>query len=92
MVKVITPEKRIDNTNHSSVLEEIKAAIAEGPEELVIDLHQVTFLNSSGLGVLIKAWKLAQGEGISFRVRGCNHETVKVVLQATKLELLFPIE
>jgi anti-sigma B factor antagonist len=59
----------IDFTNAPSVLREIRAGVDGGaPAEIRIDLHGVTFLDSSGIGVLVHVMNLAEERGASFRV------------------------
>jgi anti-sigma B factor antagonist len=45
----------LDLYNAHLVRDELIAAAARGPERLVIDLSGVTFIDSTGLGILIEA-------------------------------------
>ncbi|MFD0467834.1 STAS domain-containing protein [Nonomuraea thailandensis] len=41
----------------------MRDAIKQDSARLVLDLQQLSFMDSSGLSVLIEAWRLATGEG-----------------------------
>ncbi|MFD2355993.1 STAS domain-containing protein [Nonomuraea ferruginea] len=43
--------------------DEVRDAIKQDGARLVLDLQQLSFMDSSGLSVLIEAWRLATGEG-----------------------------
>ena len=43
--------------------DEVRDAIKKDGARLVLDLQQLSFMDSSGLSVLIEAWRLATGEG-----------------------------
>ncbi|MEU4579412.1 MULTISPECIES: STAS domain-containing protein [Nonomuraea] len=43
--------------------DEVRDAIKQDSARLVLDLQQLSFMDSSGLSVLIEAWRLATGEG-----------------------------
>ncbi|MEV4104518.1 STAS domain-containing protein [Nonomuraea sp. NPDC049649] len=43
--------------------DEVRDAIKKDGPRLVLDLQQLSFMDSSGLSVLIEAWRLATGEG-----------------------------
>jgi anti-sigma B factor antagonist len=63
----------IDYTNSSAVVNAIKAAIQgtvgePGPTAIRIDLDAVTFLDSSGIGVLIITNQLADSLGAAYTV------------------------
>ncbi len=82
----------MDGTNYLPYLKKIERAIKEGTQQVIVDLSQVTFLDTYGLSVLVKGWRLAQQKEIPFRVRGVNHEPVKMVFKITDIERLFPVE
>jgi anti-anti-sigma factor len=60
-------------------------------ENLVLDCHLVTTLDSIGVNFLVSVFKKMESEGKSFRVIGCN-ETVTKVLKLFRLEEKFVIE
>ncbi|MBG0561481.1 STAS domain-containing protein [Actinoplanes aureus] len=78
----------IDFTNAAHIVDVVREAIAGGcPETVRVDLAAVTFLDSSGLGVLIRAMKAAAAVDAAFRV---EHPTEKVFDQLQMTGLLAP--
>lgn len=64
--------------------------IAKKPKELVIDLTKVTYLDSSGLAVLIEGMQNVQQYGGRFRLAGVQ-EDVKHVFDIARLDQVFDI-
>lgn len=78
----------IDFNNAASVIEVIRGAVArQRPEHVVVDLGEVTFLDSSGLAVLVNAMKAAEAVGAAYRVEQPN---LKVTDQLRITGLLEP--
>ena len=69
----------------------LDAAIAGAPHELVIDLSDVTFLDSSGLSVLVRAHKRLAPFAGTVIVRGAA-EQVSMALEVTKLNTVLTVE
>ncbi len=67
------------------------ALTAEKPEILVLDLEQVSFLDSVGIGFLVGLNQQAQDVGVSLRLRNLQ-EQVHRVLAATGLVGVLQIE
>ncbi|MFN3926279.1 MAG: STAS domain-containing protein [Pseudanabaenaceae cyanobacterium] len=88
----LAPKQRIDIFNYNIYLQELTKLLEADPIELIVDLSEVTFLDTYGLGVLVKGWKLAQDQNTSFRVTGVKHPAVELVFEVTKLQQLFPIQ
>ena len=73
--KILTAAVRgeIDHHCARAVREEIDAALlTEGPDKLVIDMSGVTFMDSSGLGLVLGRYTKAEATGIGFAVRGAG--------------------
>jgi anti-sigma B factor antagonist len=66
------------------------ALIATGRYHLVVDLQHVTFVDASGLGVLVGALKRVRGHRGSVRVV-CSQERIITVFRVTGLSEYFPI-
>ena len=59
----------IDFTNSATVADEVRTAVAESrPSVVSVDMGSVTFLDSSGIGVLVIAYKSAIAVGAKYRV------------------------
>lgn len=61
------------------------------PKQIIIDFHQTTFMDSSGLGSLVSNFKNAQEKGIALILRNVTPQ-VMAVLNLTGLDEVFPIE
>jgi anti-sigma B factor antagonist len=82
----------LDYTNAARVTDVIRAALADSTARLVLaDLTEVTFLDSSGIGVLVNAMKAAHAVNADFRVRGPNPKVLDQ-LRITGLVDLFGVE
>lgn len=61
------------------------------PKQIIIDFHQTTFMDSSGLGALVSNYKYAQAQGITLILRNVTPQ-VMAVLKLTGLDQVFPLE
>jgi anti-sigma B factor antagonist len=68
----------------------ITRLLEEGRVNLLVDLSAVGFLDSSGLGALVRALTLAQKEGGSAKLLQAGLQ-VRKLLQMTKLDSVFEI-
>jgi anti-sigma B factor antagonist len=59
--------------------------------DVIIDLSEVDFVDSAGVGVLVGAHRAAQKAGRRFAIRRPSHR-VSVLLEVTGLNRLFAIE
>jgi anti-sigma B factor antagonist len=66
-------------------------ALDAGATALVIDLHQVTFLDSTGLAVLVAVNNHATAGGARLTIRGPSPR-VRKVLRITGLDEFLPVE
>lgn len=66
------------------------AAVKEYSTNLVVDMTGVTFIDSSGLGALVAAWRRARAEGGSVRLAGMR-DHVRRVFDLTSLDRIFSI-
>jgi len=81
----------VDLYTASGLWDAIDAAIAEEPHELIVDLSDVTFLDSTGLNVLVRAHKRLQPVSGSVIVRGARPQ-VSMALEITKLNKVVAVE
>lgn len=62
--------------------------LEEGKVNLLVDLRKVTFLDSSGLGALVRAMTSSQKEGGQTKLLGAGPQ-VRKLLEMTKLDSVF---
>ncbi|GGM40003.1 anti-sigma-B factor antagonist [Micromonospora sonchi] len=48
---------------------EVDRVLQTGPASLVLDFAELTFIDSTGLGVIVHAWREGQREGVLLRLR-----------------------
>lgn len=70
--------------------ERLFSAIATEPENLIVDLSQVEYLDSSAMGVLFQLQKKMQSYGSSLYLIGINL-TIALVFKLTKSDQHFKI-
>lgn len=75
-------------TNASEIKEEIKAQIQSSDERLVLDLSELEFIDSSGVGVIISLLRRMEGERV---IIASPQPKVARVFEITRLEKIVPI-
>ena len=74
----------------SSLREKVKSLLAGGKKNIVLNLSNVTLIDSSGLGALVTAYSSAKSGGASLRL--CNlGARFNELLQITKLYTVFEV-
>jgi anti-sigma B factor antagonist len=82
----------IDYTNAGLVTDTVTSAVERSrPAAVRVDLTEVTFLDSSGIGVLITGMKAAREVQADYRVAGPNPKVLDQ-LRITGLVDLFPVD
>jgi len=74
----------------NSLREKVKSLLAEGKKKIVLNMADVTYIDSSGLGALVAAHVSAKAQGASVRL--CNlGQKFHEVMQLTKLLTVFDV-
>jgi anti-sigma B factor antagonist len=74
----------------TALRENVKGLLAAGKKNLILDLKNVTMIDSSGLGALVTAYSSAKSGGASLRL--CNlGSRFNELLQITKLYTVFEV-
>jgi anti-sigma B factor antagonist len=91
-VTVLALEGRIVLGEESTQLrEKVKGLLAQGKKKIVLNMSNVTFIDSSGLGALVAAHSSAKTQGAALKL--CHlGARFKEVLQITKLITVFETE
>jgi anti-sigma B factor antagonist len=83
-------EERLDAHNSDELKIEINRLFESGTKELLVDLKEVRFIDSSGLGVLVSGYKNAATHQGSIKL--CSLQTqVKSMFELTRLHRVFDI-
>ena len=73
-----------------SVTASLNAMIEKKPRRLVVDLSEVTYIDSAGLAALIEAMQKVEGYGGRFLLAGLQ-ETVRSIFEISRLDQVFQI-
>jgi len=84
-VALIHPSGRLDLLTAAELRQQLQQRVAEGNRLLVVDLGDVSFTDSSGLGMLISGLKVARLAGGDLRLARANDQ-VKLILKLTSLD------
>jgi len=87
---VVTATGEVDLSSASLLREAIGAHLLADRADVVVDLSAVTFLDSTGLGLLVGAAKRARNAGGSLRLV-CDNPRVLRVLRITGLDKTLPL-
>src|SRR6476659_2331826 len=87
---VMPLEGDIDLHVSPAVSESLDAMIKKKPERIVIDLSRVTYIDSSGIAVLILAMQQVEAYGGKFFLSGLQ-ETLRSIFETSRLERVFQI-
>jgi anti-sigma B factor antagonist len=76
---VVSVRGEIDMATAPSLWKQLSEAIPEGEGNLVIDLAATRFVDSTGMGVFVRAFERLQQGGNQLVLRSPNHTTRKVI-------------
>lgn len=82
---VASVHERLDLVTAAEVKLRLQETVATGQSRLVVDLHGVPFIDSSGLGALIGALRSARVAGGDMRIARAGPQ-VRYVLEITMLD------
>src|SRR5437667_393663 len=88
---VLPLEGEIDLHVSPEVAASLRTMIAKKPKHLVVDLSGVTFIDSSGLAVLINAMQDVKAYGGKLTLAGINNN-VRSIFEIARLDQFFLID
>jgi anti-sigma B factor antagonist len=83
-------EGEVDVYTAPRLKEELVTIIEGGCEHIIVDLEHVSFIDSSGLGVLVGALRRARERDGAVRIV-CTRENILKIFRITGLDKVFPI-
>ncbi len=90
-VAVVALEGRIVLGEESTALrEKVKSLLASGQKKIVLNMDNVTYIDSSGLGALVAAHTSARSQGASLKISNLGSK-FQEILQVTKLVTVFEV-
>lgn len=88
--QVLVPSGILDSTQAAEVRAQVSEALATGAKTLLIDLKNITFIDSSGLGTLISVLKKVRSQGCEMAVCSASPQ-VKMLFELTSMDQVFQI-
>ncbi len=90
-VAVVALEGRIVLGEESTALrEKVKSLLASGQKKIVLNMDNVTYIDSSGLGALVAAHTSARSQGAYLKLAHLGSK-FQEILQVTKLFTVFEV-
>ena len=89
-IQIIEPEGILDSTKTSNFQHKINQSIDSGVHTILIDFRNVTFMDSSGLGALVKAFKSLKAAEVELFLCSIN-EQIKMLFELTGMDKYFNI-
>jgi anti-anti-sigma factor len=91
-VRVIRPSGRLDVTTAAEFRRQVSdiASVANPPKYLLVDLQEITFMDSSGLGALVSALKAFRNNNGEMVISGANDQ-VQMLFELTSMTKIFKI-
>jgi anti-sigma B factor antagonist len=83
-------EDRLDANNSEELKVELKRLFESGTKDLVIDLKEIHFIDSSGLGVMVSGYKNASTLHGTLKLSNLQSQ-VKSMFELTRLHRVFDI-
>lgn len=89
-INMLIPENfAVDEADEFS--EKINSLISNGEKHFVFDFSKCTFIDSTGLGVLVTIYKKCKELNGSFKLNSINDPQVMKIFKLTRLDKVFEI-
>jgi anti-anti-sigma factor len=89
-IAVVRLTGRLDFTSVTEARDQFASAIADGHPTLIVDLSQVAFVDSAGLGSLIGGMRAARKAGGDLRIANPSEQS-RMLLSLTSLDSVLKI-
>ncbi len=88
--KVLPLKGEVDLHVSPTVTASLNEMIDKKPQRLVVDLSEVSYIDSAGLAALIEAMQKVEGYGGKFMLAGLQ-ETLRSIFEISRLDQVFQI-
>lgn len=78
----------LDHHNAAAIRQELDRLLAPGIRELVLDLSGVSFMDSSGIGVVLGRYRTMEERGGKLAIAGANGYVERILRMAGVLSLV----
>ena len=90
LIKVFQPSGILDGSESQDFRQEISEIADSGAKIILVDFQNVTFMDSSGLGALVLAFKTLRDADIKLVICSIN-EQVRILFELTGMDKVFEI-
>ena len=81
----------VNDTNYKEILTIFRKLLEEGEDHFIVDLGDVSYIDSSGLGVLINCYKETESKNATFEIDNVSDDIARI-FQLTHLTKFFSLE
>ena len=89
-VKVLEPAGILDSTKAEEFRQTVDQALKQGAEVILIDLKDISFIDSSGLGTLVVLLKKVRSMGKKLCICSINDQ-VRMLFELTNMDQVFEV-
>lgn len=89
-VTVVGVEGELVVGNRQELKDEVLTRLGEGDDKFVLDFEHASYIDSSGLGVLVSLSKRIREQGGELRLAGLDDD-LRTLFELTRLDTLFQI-
>lgn len=90
VIQIIEPKGILDGTKTADFQRQIEQSVESGVHTILIDFTNVTFMDSSGLGALVKAFKTLQAADVQLFLCSIN-EQIRMLFELTTMDKFFTV-
>lgn len=89
---LVSVSGRLDQSQNQPLEKELQRLLDEGHHRLIVDLSQVTYVNSGGLRCLVTIWRKAQQRGGNIVLCGLSEPIARVfsIVGFDKIFIIYP--
>ncbi len=88
--QVFQPAELLDGISTNHLRRQITDVMVEGVKTMLVDLQDVTFMNSEAISALVATLKAVRAGGGELYLCSLNHQ-VHIIFQLTKMDQIFAI-
>lgn len=87
---IVSPEGDIDTQQSTKLREELKSILESNSLQIIVDLTDVKYMDSSGIATLIEALQICKQGDKQFALCGLNR-SVRSIIELARLDTIFVI-
>ena len=87
-LKTLEPTGILDGATTNELKLQVSDLLHQGTDIVLLDMKQVTFMNSTGIGTMVAMLKIVRAKGKQIYLCGLT-EQVKIIFELTKMDRVF---